>query len=147
LADWEFDCWITDEASASYERLQAVAENAVASYLRPLPLNNDPRLAERLAAVSHYERTRRLLKSIVKPQEAHLDLGLLGVYEGVRYRTNLGTCIYFYRLLEPLLVLVVDFSESPLDRYAIRKLVVSGNAHLLARLKLPSMINQPVVIH
>lgn len=139
LAEWEFDRWMTTEASTSYEQLRAVAEAAVSSYLRPLPINSDPKLTRRLAAVNHYERTRRLLKSIAKPKDVHLDMRLIGIYQGVRYRTELGTCVYFTRLVDPPVVLVLEFSESPLDHYAIRKLVASGNAHILARLKLPNL--------
>jgi hypothetical protein len=32
---------------------------------------------------------------------------------------------------------VLEFSESPLDTNAIRKLFAAGNAHILAKLRLP----------
>lgn len=149
MADWEFERWITNEASVSYDRLRAVAEIAVSSHLGPLPLNSDPRLRARLAAVRHYERTRRILHSIVRPEDVHLDMGLIGVYQWVRYRTELGTCVYFIRFVQPPAVLVLDFSDSPLDPFAIRKLVAAGNAHLLANLSLPlpGIRTQQVTIH
>jgi hypothetical protein len=137
LADWEFERWITDEASATYERLRTIAEAAVSCDLGPLPINSDPRVRARLAAVRHYDRARRILKSIVRPQDARLDMGLIGVYQWVRYRTELGTCVYFMRLVQPPVVLVLEFSETPLDPNAIRKLVAAGNAHILAKLRLP----------
>jgi hypothetical protein len=136
LADWKFDLWITHSASRDYRQLQAVAEAAVSSEC-PLPLNSDARLSTKVAAVNHYERTRKLLRSIVKPQEVGLDMGLLGIYHYVRYRTELGTCIYFSRITEPPAVLVYGFSESPLDYQALRNIIVSGNADVLAKLGLP----------
>jgi hypothetical protein len=137
LAELQFDLWITDEATITYERLRAVADAVVSSNLGPLPINNDSRLSGKLAAVRHYERTRKILRSIVQPQDAHLDMGLIGIYQWVRYRVELGTCVYFMRFIDPPSVWVLEFSESPLDRDAIRKLVASGNAHVLAKLRLP----------
>jgi len=138
LAEWKFDLWITNGASVGYTRLKTVADAAVSSYLRPLPLNSDPRLSARIAAVSHYERTRRILKSIVEPRDVGLDMSLLGRFHYVKYRTELGTCVYFSRLTHPPAVLVYEFSESPLDYDALRKVILSGHAEIiLPRLGLP----------
>jgi hypothetical protein len=149
LADWKFDLWITNRAAASYERLKAIAEAAVPDDMGPLPLNSDPKLRARLAAINHYERTRRILKSIKDPRDASLDLSLLGVFYYVKYRTELGTCVYFTRLIDPPSVLVYDFSESPLDYDVLRKIIVSGNSNILARLRLPipELNNGSVTIH
>jgi hypothetical protein len=137
LADWKFDLLATDTAVARYESMKTIAEAVVPSFERPLPLNSDPRLGAKLALVSHYERSRKILRSIMKPQDAPLDKNLIGVYDYVRYRTELGTCVYFARLVHPLAVLVYEISDAPLDPHAIRKLVADGNAHILARLRLP----------
>ena len=140
MANWEFERWITDTATAEYKRLQAIAEAAVSGEEGPLPLNCDPRLGSRLAVVNHYERTRNILRSIVKPQDVGLDMSLLGVFHFVKYRTELGTCVYFARIVNPPnspLVLVYGFAESPLDYDAIRKIIVSGNVQILQRLNLP----------
>jgi hypothetical protein len=147
LADWEFDRWITEEANAKYDRLRTIAETAVSGEFGPLPINSDPRLTTRLGAVRHYERTRKIIKSIVKPQDVRQDLGLIGIYQWVRYRTELGTCVYFMRFIEPPAVLVLDFSESPLDTNAIRKLVASGNSHILHKLRLPLPGSAPFTVH
>jgi hypothetical protein len=63
-----------------------------------------------------------------------VDAPKVRIYQWVRYRMELGTCVYFMRFIEPPAVLILDFSESPLDPNAIRKLVASGNAHVLAKL-------------
>ena len=122
LADWKFDLLATDTAVARYESMKTIAEAG---------------LGAKLALVSHYERSRKILRSIMKPQDAPLDKNLIGVYDYVRYRTELGTCVYFARLVHPLAVLVYEISDAPLDPHAIRKLVADGNAHILARLRLP----------
>jgi hypothetical protein len=137
LAEWKFDLWITNEASVDYAQLKAVAEMAVSSYNRPLPLNGDSRLSARIAAIAHYERTCKILKSIKDPRDVRLDLSLLGIYHQVKYRTELGTTVYFKRLITPPAVLVYKFAEAPLDRDGLRKLILSGDAYLLPRLGLP----------
>jgi hypothetical protein len=138
LAEWKFELWITQTASAEYEELKGGAEAAVLGYEGPLPINADPRLLPRLAVVDHFERTRRLLRSIRKPEDAGLDKGLSGPLHFVRYRAESGTCVYFTRIVTtPPAVLVYAFSNSPLDRMALRRLILSGNAHLLEKLGLP----------
>ena len=49
----------------------------------------------------------------------------------VRYRTDVGTCIYFRRSIELTTVTVLHICESPLDYNALYKLVFSGRAHIL----------------
>lgn len=133
---FEFDLWITNAASASYKDLQSIAEAAVSSE-QPLPLNRDPRLTARIAAVNHYERTRRILRSLKKSEDVKYDMPLLGIFDHVNYRIELGTCVYFSRLIDHRAVLVYQFSDSPLDRLALRKLVHSGDADVIAKLRLP----------
>lgn len=90
-----------------------------------------------MAAIGHYERTRRILRIIVDPRDAGIDLSLLGIYHFVKYRTDLGTCVYFTRIINPPTVVVYEFSESPLDYDALRKIILSGNTNILLRLGLP----------
>ena len=70
------------------------------------------------------------------------DMSLLGVFHYVKYRTELGTCVYFSRLTNPPRVLVYEFSESPLDYDALRKVILSGNANIIRGLGLP-LLPQP----
>lgn len=141
MADWKFDLLITQAASVEYERLKMIAETAVC--LRPLPVNSDARVKASLGAVHHYERTRRILQSIRNPRDVGLDMSLLGVRYFVKYRCDLGTCVYFTRIVESLSVLVYHFSDSPLDYDALQKVIVSGNAHLLPRIGLPFPDTRP----
>jgi hypothetical protein len=138
VADWKFELWITQTATEDYERLMKDAEGAVSGWDGPLPLSSDPRLRTRLAAVTHYERTRRLLKSIKNPNDVGLDRGLFGPAHFVRYRSELNTCVYFTRVATtPAMVLVCAITDSPIDPYAIRKIVRSGNIGLLEQYGLP----------
>jgi hypothetical protein len=69
-----------------------------------------------------------------------LDIGISGQAHFVRYRVELGTCVYFARIVtSPPAVLIYAFSDAPLDFLAIRKLVLSGNAYVLERFGLPPL--------
>jgi len=59
------------------------------------------------------------------------------MFSCVKYRTELGTCVYFAGFMNPPAVLVFEFSDSPLDYDALRQVITSGNAHILATLHLP----------
>jgi hypothetical protein len=76
-------------------------------------------------------------------------MSLLGIYSYVRYRTELGTCVYFTRLVDPPTVLIYGFRESPLDYDALRKLITSGNGALIPKLGLPipQIGRVPLTIH
>jgi hypothetical protein len=101
-------------------------------------MNRDSRLRPRLSAINHFETTRKILRSIRNPDNVSLDLGISGPCHFVRYRAELGTCVYFVRVATtPPAVLVYAFSDTPLDFHAIRKVVLAGNAYLLERLGLP----------
>ena len=133
---WRFELLITDTASENYKALESIAEAAVG--LEGLPLNRDSRLLSRLIAVNHYEQTRKILRSIRDPKDVGLDQSIPGPFHFVRYRFEMGTCVYFTRIVtSPPLVLIYGFSDAPLDRYALRKIVLSGNAHLINKLGLP----------
>jgi hypothetical protein len=138
LAEWKFELLITQSASDEYEGLRRIAEAAVSGYDGPLPVNSDSRLQPRIAAIEHYGRVRKILKSIMRPEDVSLDMGISGPAHFVRYRTEIGTCVYYTRIVtSPPLVLVYGFCDSPLDFGAIRSLVLSGNTHLLERFGLP----------
>jgi hypothetical protein len=92
----------------------------------------------------HYEKTRKLLKSIRRPEDVHLDKGLFGSLHFVSYRVELGSCIYFARVVtSPPLVIVYALSDAPLDYSAIRKLILDGKADLLIQMGLPSFPTCP----
>ncbi len=138
MAQWQFELWITDTASENYEAWKKLADAAVCSFEGPLPMNSDSRLLPRLSAINRFERTRKMLRSIRNPEHASLDIGISGPAHFVRYRVELGTCIYFARVATtPPAVLVYAVSDAPLDPFVIRKLVLSGNAYLLEKLGLP----------
>jgi len=135
--DWKFELLITGSAGDDYLELKRAAEAAV-GVCGSLPLNRDSRLQPRLSTIYHFERTKKLLRSIQNPQDAPLDRGLFGAFHFVRYRSELGTCVYFTRLATtPAIVLVYALSTVPLDHMALRKLILSGHAHLIERLGLP----------
>ncbi len=141
MAQWEFELFITTTASGNYEELKKLAEAAVSGYEGPLPMNSDPRLIPRLSAINHFERTRKILRSIRNPKDVSLDMGISGPAHFVRYRAELGTCVYFTRIVTtPPVVLIYAFSDTPLDFLAIRKIVFSGNADVLTRMGLPSIV-------
>ena len=141
MTGWEFELFITKTAGSDYEELKKLAEAAVFGYDGPLPMNRDPRLVPRLSAINHFERTRKILRSIRNPNDVSLDIGISGPAHFVRYRTELGTCVYFTRIVtSPPAVLIYAFSDAPLDFLAIRKLVLSGNIDALTRMGLPSII-------
>jgi hypothetical protein len=106
LAQWEFELFITQTASGNYTELRKLAEAAVFGYEGPLPMNSDPRLVPRLSAINHFERTRKILRSIRNPGDVNLDIGISG----------------------------------PAHFVAIRKIVFSGDAELLTKMGLPSII-------
>ena len=134
---WKFELLITDSASDDYLGLKRAAEAAVGGY-GPLPLNSDPRLQPRLSTIYHFERTRKLLRSIQDPKDVSLDRGLFGELHFMRYRNELGTCIYFKRIATtPAIVLVYALSTVPLDHMALSKLILSGKADIIERLGLP----------
>jgi hypothetical protein len=141
LAQWEFELFITQTASGNYTELRKLAEAAVFGYEGPLPMNSDPRLVPRLSAINHFERTRKILRSIRNPDDVNLDIGISGPAHFVSYRAELGTCVYFTRIVtSPPAVLIYAFSDEPLDFLAIRKIVFSGDAELLTKMGLPSII-------
>jgi hypothetical protein len=138
LSNWKFELWITQSATGDYIRLKTMAEAAVSE--GPLPLIKDARLKPRLAAVGHFERTRKLLKSIENPDDAGLDKGLFGPAHFVRYRMDLGTCIYFTRIItNPPAVLIYGIFESPLDPDGLRNIILSGDIGLLGKYGLPTL--------
>jgi hypothetical protein len=141
MADWEFELWITDGAGENYAELKGHAEAAVSCFEGgPLPINRDPKLRFRLAAVDHYIRARRILQSIKRPEDVALDKGISGPAHFVRYRTELGTTVYFTRIVtSPPAVLVYALTDSPLDCDAIRKLVLAGKGHMLEQYGLPPL--------
>ena len=134
---WKFELLITGSASDDYLDLKRAAEAAVGGY-GPLPLNSDPRLQPRLSTIYHFERTKKLLRSIQDPQDTFLDRGLFGAFHFVRYRSEFGTCVYFTRIATyPAIVLVYALSTVPLDHMALHKLILLGNAAIIERLGLP----------
>lgn len=139
MADWEFELLITLTASEQYAGLQSSAEAAVSCFEGGLlPINRDPRIQLRLGTVSHYERARKILQSLKRPEDVRLDKGLPGPAHFVSYRTILGTTIYFTRMaMSPPAVLVYAFSDAPLDYGAIRKLAQAGKSYMLERWGLP----------
>jgi hypothetical protein len=147
LANWQFEVLLTDRAKADYKRLRAVAEAQVS--LRPIPRNADSGLQGQLSILEHYDRTRKILKSLRDPPKpSTLERSLLGKLWYVNYRTDQGTSVYFERSVQDLTVTVVYISDSPLDYDAISRLVFSGRTHVLSMigLDLPPDEIRPVAV-
>lgn len=140
MTDWQFELWITQTATEDYQELQRLSRQAVLSYEGSLPVNSDPRLKLRLATANHFDNIRNLLRSIRRPEDTSLDQGISGPAHFVRYRVEGGTFVYYARIVtSPPAVLIYALSNQPLDYGAIRKLVVSGNAHVLQKYGLPAL--------
>jgi hypothetical protein len=96
---------------------------------------------DRLSHLQHFAH----IPNVVADSRLHSRSAAGAIRERVRSCTR---CTKGPRLPSGLpAVLVLEFSESPLDTNAIRKLVAAGNAHLLAKLRLPlpGMTTRPTI--